>query len=610
MARVLALLARSNDTDRFKKRARRVTSSRMLPPRIAHTALWIAFLGAIGYAWWAGRKPGVETANRFGFTLTEVSHERGIDFVHRPAVFDAQIAHIMTQVAGVGAAVSLCDANGDGWLDFYATQSAEGARNALFVNQKDGTFRDLAGGTGLDDANHPSEGSSMGSIWADVDGDGDQDVFLYKYGYPRLLRNDGGMHFTDVTEAAGLHHWGNSNAATWIDYDRDGKLDLYVANYFREDVDLWHLKTTKIMQSSFEFATNGGHNHLFHNLGGMHFEEVTDTMGCDSTRWTLAVVGADLNGDGWTDLYLANDYGLEELFLNREGKRFELAKGIGLDESSKSGMSVALGDFQSDGHLGVYVTNITAQGYLMEGNNLRVNRLAERGWFQNVAEGQVADCGWSWGSQFGDLNNDGRADLYVVNGFVSGNKERDYWYDMTKLAIGAGELVEDARNWPPMDGRSLSGYERSRVLVNQGKMHFVDAAEAVGARDVLDGRAVALGDLWNRGVLDVVIANQSDRLLVYANKVEPQRHWIQLELVGTKGNTSAIGANATVSFAGGKIVQTVMAGSGFCAQNDLRLHYGLGDADRVLEAEIHWPSGAIQKVTNLRIDATNRIVEP
>src|SRR5262249_4245712 len=153
-----------------------------------------------------------------------------------------------------------------------------------------------------------------------------------------------------------------ANAACWIDYDRDGKLDLYVAGYFREDVDLWHLKTTRIMQSSFEFANNGGHNHPDKNLGGGKFRDVTAETGTGSTRWTLAVAAADLDGDGWQDLYLANDYGPEEFFQNQGGARFVRREDVGLHESSKSGMAVALGDFQDDGRLGVYVTNISKSG--------------------------------------------------------------------------------------------------------------------------------------------------------------------------------------------------------------------------------------------------------
>jgi hypothetical protein len=449
----------------------------------------------------------------------------------------------------------------------------------------------------------------MGSIWADYDNDGRQDCFLYKWGYPQLFHNNGDGTFTDVTETAGLRKWMNANSACWIDYDRDGKLDLYVAGYFREDLDLWHLKSTKIMQESFEFAKNGGHKHLFHNLGNGHFEDVTEKTGADSTRWTLAVVAADLNGDGWPDLYFANDYGPEEYFENVNGERFVQRNGVGLDESSKSGMAVAIGDFENDGRLGTYVTNISKTGYLFQGNNLRINRLAERGWFQNVAEGLVADCGWAWGAQFGDLNDDGRPDLYVVNGFISASKDRDYWYGMSKIAGATGELAEDARQWPPMDDRSLSGFERSRVLVNQGRTRFVDAAEAVGADDLLDGRAVAFADFFHTGALDVVIANQRQPLLLYRNEVDPDRGWIRFALVGTRSNREAIGAEVSLYAGDLRQKQAVLAGSGFCSQNELVLHFGLG-SNSPTKAVVRWPSGTEQELTALRPRETVRVEEP
>lgn len=578
-----------------------------------------AFVGACVYAAWEGRAerraaPAPATQD-FGFRLRECAKERGIDFRHANVALDPKLDNIAVQIAALGAAVSVCDADDDGWADLYATTNAFGAKNALYVNQKDGTFRDAAAEAGLAELNARAVGASMGSLWADADGDGDQDCFLYRYGKLALFRNDGGLSFTDVTKAAGLDRWMNSNGATWIDYDRDGLLDLYVAGYFGEDVDFWDLKTTRIMQESFEFATNGGHNYLFKNLGGLRFADVTRELGADSTRWTLAVVAADLDGDGWQDLYLANDYGPEELLRNDGGKRFVRAEKVGLDESSKSGMSVALGDIQNDGRLAVYVTNISKRGWLFQGNNLRLNRLAPGGGFlQNVAEGVTEDCGWSWGSQFADLNNDGRMDLVVLNGFVSASQERDYWYDMTKLATAQGALAADAANWPPQGDASLSGYERSRVLVNATEgargVRFADAAEAVGMTDLLDGRAVACADFDHAGRLDLVVANQQGPLLFYANQPDPTRHWIQFALEGRGANTDAVGAQVTVHCAGRKTLAAVLAGSGFCSQSELALHFGLGAAANVEQAVVRWPSGREQVLTNPAVDRRHVVQEP
>jgi hypothetical protein len=600
----------------------RSAGSTRIPPALLRVLTHGAFAALLFFSWVSGRRPSEVPqpagAPGYGFRLHDCAEERGVHFRHHNCRLDPKLDNIAVQVAGVGAAVSVVDADGDGWADFYATSSDFGTKNALYLNQRDGTFRDVAESAGLADLNRPGEGASMGSIWADYDNDGRVDVLVYKYGYPQLFHNDGvvdgKLHFTDVTAQAGLRTWINANGATWIDFDRDGLVDLCVAGYFREDVDLWHLTTTKIMQDSFDFATNGGHKHLFHNLGDGRFEDVTQKMGVDSTRWTLAVAAADLNGDGWPDLYLANDYGAEELFINDHGKRF--VPGIKLDESSKSGMAVALGDIDGSGRLSVYVTNISNR-FLMQGDNLRLNRLkGTEGSLVNIAEGVVENCGWAWGAQFGDLNNDGMPDLVVVNGFVSASKDRDYWYAMTKLASGAGKLAEDSANWPAQEDRSLSGYERSRVLVNvttPGGNHpgrFTDAAESVGMTDLYDGRAVCVADLFHRGALDVLVANQEGPLLVYCNDVDRDRHWIQFELTGTKSNRSAIGAQVTVHFDGRETVGAVLAGSGFCSQNELALHFGLGSATRVDRAVIRWPSGAEQTIDAPAIDRRHQVTEP
>ena len=198
------------------------------------------------------------------------------------------------------------------------------------------------------------------------------------------------------------------------------------------------------MHNSFEFATNGGKNLLFHNLGNGKFEDVTDKMGVGSTRWTLAAASADFNGDGWPDIYVANDYGPEELYLNDHGRRFVLTK-AGLESESKSGMSVALGDAFNRGRLDAFVTNISERGYLFQNNNLRLNQMSESERFRNVADGQIADAGWAWGAQFGDLNNDGANELFVANGFISADRQKSYWYAMSKIAGANGRLFEDAK---------------------------------------------------------------------------------------------------------------------------------------------------------------------
>ena len=576
----------------------------------------VPFLAAILLAMRLDRGPGGGTganARQPGFVLRDETAAAGIRFVHRRPTFDPKIAAIEPHVAALGASVSVTDFDGDGWPDLYFTNSRFGEPNALYRNRGDGTFEEVGAAAGLADLNRPGEGVSMGAVWGDVDNDGHEDVLVYRYGHLALFRNVGGGKFEDVSIQAGLRRWVNSNGAIWLDYDRDGLLDLYVTAYFR-DVDLWNLATTRIMHNSFEFATNGGKNLLFRNLGGTHpggtrFEDVTDRMGVGSTRWTLAAASADFDGDGWPDIYLANDYGPEELYLNDRGRRFVLTT-AGLESESKSGMSVTLGDAFNRGRLDAFVTNISERGYLFQNNNLRLNQMPEAGRFRNVAHGQIADAGWAWGAQFGDLDNDGANELFVANGFISGDREKSYWYSMSKIAGANARFFEDAATWPPFGNASLSGYQRSRVYLDRGIAGWEDVAAKVGVTDVYDGRAVALADLSNRGALDVIVANQNQPAVLYRGYPDPANHWIALELVGTRGNRSAIGAEVVLE--AGDLTQRriVDGGSGFASQNDRRLHFGLGAREWVDRVVIHWPSGTRQHLARPPIDRLVTVTEP
>jgi hypothetical protein len=551
----------------------------------------------------------VADAARPAFELRDETARAGIRFVHQNAKLDPRLANVEAHIAALGAGVSVGDFDGDGWQDLYFTNSRVGAPNALYRNRGDGTFEDVAARAGVADLNRHGEGASMGSVWGDIDNDGREDLLVYRYGYLALFRNLDGTRFADVTESMGLRRWINSNGAIFLDYDRDGLLDLYVTAYFRDSVDLWNVTSTRIMHNSFEFATNGGKNRLFRNLGAGRFEDVTDRLGVGSTRWTLAAASADFNGDGWPDIYLANDYGPEELFLNDQGKRFVLTT-AGLESESKSGMSVAVGDVYNRGRLDVFVTNISARGYLFQNNNLRLNELGERSRFTNVADATVADAGWAWGAQFADLNNDGVDELFVANGFISANREKNYWYSMSKIAGAHRRLFEDARSWPAFSDASLSGFERSRVFLNRGVAGWADVAANVGVRDELDGRAVAVADLSNRGAQDVVVANQGQPALLYRGYPDTANHWIAFKLVATRSNRSAIGAEVVVEY-GDRIQRRVVdGGMGFASQNDRRPHFGLGRAERVERVVIHWPSGETQVVRDPLVDQINTIVEP
>jgi len=267
------------------------------------------------------------------------------------------------------------------------------------------------------------------------------------------------------------------------------------------------------MPDSFEYAKNGGRKYLFHNLGGGKFEEVSQKVGIDSHRWALAAVAADLRGTGHPDLFVSNDYGVSELYFN-DGKRFrEVGQQTGVGFAPKSGMNAAFGDIFNRGEYSVYVSNISEDGILIQGNNLWVPKEGTSGdglQFENLARDFGVELGgWSFGAQFGDLNNDGTLDLYLTNGYISLDRNRSYWYDFSKVAGGNSTIIGDAKNWPAFEGRSLSGYQSKKLWLNDGAGKFVDVAQSVGVTDTSDGRAVALADLWNRGVLDAVVANQN-----------------------------------------------------------------------------------------------------
>ncbi|HEV2976005.1 MAG TPA: CRTAC1 family protein [Casimicrobiaceae bacterium] len=552
--------------------------------------------------------------SRYGFFLEEVSHSAGIDFVHHAPTLDHKLDPIMPEVTSMGAAVSIVDFDRDGWPDIYVVDSREGGKNALYHNLRDGTFKDVAEELGVADVNKAGTGVSMGAVWGDYDNDGYEDLLLIKWGRPELYHNDHGHGFTRVTEEAGLPPWINANTAIWFDYDGDGLLDLFIGGYYSEDIDLWHLTTTKIMPDSFEYAKNGGRKYLFHNLGNGKFEEVSEKLGINSRRWALAAGAADLRGTGHPDLFIANDYGVSELYFN-DGTRFrEVGAQTGIGFAPKSGMNVAFGDILNQGRYAVYVSNISEEGILIQGNNLWMPKEGTAGEtlrYENLARDFGVELGgWSFGAQFGDLNNDGNLDLFVTNGYISLDRNRSYWYDFAKVAGGNSSIIGDARNWPAFDGRSLAGYQTKRVWLNDGAGRFTDVAQAVGVTETYDGRSVALADLWNRGVLDVVVANQNGPLLVYKNTVTPENAWIEFELEGSTSNRSAIGTEVTLYWNGQQQIQEVSGGSGFAAQNQRRLHFGLGKNGRVDRVVIRWPSGKVQTIDQPAARRLHKVKEP
>jgi enediyne biosynthesis protein E4 len=557
---------------------------------------------------------------RYGFYLRDHAKEAGLNFTHgSPRDLDKDLKHILPIVASMGASVSVVDFDRDGNLDVYVVTSREGGKNKLFRNLGNGKFRDVAEEMGVADLNRPEDGCCMGAVWGDFDNDGYEDLLVYRWGRVDLYRNDGGKRFVRVSEKAGMPKHVNANSAVWLDYDCDGHLDLFIAGYWPDGVDLWNLKTTKMMPESFEFAKNGGRKYLLRNKGDGTFEDVTEKMGITSTRWTLGVQAADLCGSGYPDIILANDYGVSEFLCNRNGERFEeLGDQTEIGKKPKSGMNVTFGDVFNRGKFCLYVTNISEPGILVQGNWLWVPQHHKPGepprYVDEALQRRVQLGGWSWGAQFGDLNNDGRLDLFLTNGYVSANKKRSYWYDYGLIAGGNAAIISDAKNWPAIGDRSLSGYQKKHLWFNGGGS-LVEAAVPIGVTDRYDGRSVAMADLFNRGVLDVLVANQNGPLLLHKNTVAEGRDWVQFDLEGTKANRSAIGALVRVfwKMKGAERtqeqVQVVSGGNGYASQNMRRLHFGLGEEAKVEKVIIEWPGGAKETLNDVALNKLHKIRE-
>ena len=619
----------------------------------------IGIMGLLLAGGWYALSPGRSATTAHGLRFVECAREAGIDHVHSMCRLSDKLANIMPWLTSVGAAVAVADVDGDGLVDVYLTASGRNDVNRLFRNKGDGTFEDITERAGVGVGN--PEGASMAAVFGDIDNDGDADLYVVMWGTTnRLFENVGGGKFRDITEASGTGFWGYGNGATFVDYDRDGLLDLFVGNYFPETlpdpetgaprrVNLWDPFTTKVMHASFTRATNGGRNVLYRNLGGNRFEDVTEKAGLRFTGWTLAVGAADLDNDGWPDLYVADDFGADELYFNTGAQetppRFVPFVGQegrpAVGDDWWKGMNVDFGDVDGNGFLDIYVTNILAPRYKTdEGNMLWLNlpdaRAQHGRRFVNVGKTTgTHDGGWGWGAKFADFNNDGRLDILEANGFVTGpNPETTYWYDLQEMVTQLKNATADAADWPVMGNRDLSGYERNRLWLqlppDHGELRFAEVAEQAGVRDLFNGRGVAILDADNDGDADIVIANQGKpatfyRNLLYDGARSEGVRWLGLDLVGDPrglagpnglrkaSSADAVGARAVLRCGGVAEVREVQGGTGFAAQSDRRLLFGLGACGDPESIRIDWPSGKTSTIGAERlremIDRMTRVEE-
>ncbi len=601
----------------------------------------MAVLLAAGSFWL--RPPG-EAVPELDLRFTEVAGPAGCRNQHTMVRLSDRFANIMPWLSSVGAAVAAGDFDGDGLADLYVTNSGPGSANRLFRNLGGGAFTDVALDAGVA---HPG-GASMHAVWGDIDNDGDLDLYVVKWAAENTLyENQGGGIFADVTARAGVGWWGYGNGATFLDYDRDGRLDLLVGNYFAAEVrdpatgemvrnDLWHPVTTRVMHETFTRAANGGRNVLYRNRGDGTFADVTGEVGLHHTGWTLAVGSADLNNDGWPDLYLANDFGPDEVYLStgatEDPPRFRALidpgghPGIGADWWK--GMNVDFGDIDGDGYFDIYVTNILAHRYKTdEGNMLWLNRPdpaapGGRG-FKNVGpETGTDDGGWGWGAVFADLDLDGLLDIFEVNGFVTGDPDHTYWYQLQEMVTQTKNQAADATAWPPMGDRDLSGHERSRLFLQRPARagattselpRFVEVAGRTGIDDLWNGRGIAVFDLENDGDLDLYVANQGGPSCLYRNEIRGAAgtgpHWLGLLLAGRPdrarevagrrlaSTAEAVGARVELTANGRLMVRDVPGGRCFAGQSDRRLVFGLGRAPALERLVITWPSGRVESAS-------------
>lgn len=553
-----------------------------------------------------------------GTPFRDVTLRAGIRHIHHRPVLDHRLDNIMPWVASVGAAAAAADFNRDGWVDLFVTESAKGRSNLLYRNNGDGTFTDVAQAAGVARWND-DRGTAMDAVWGDYDNDGWPDLYIVRWGEDVLLRNNTDGTFSDVTarlfrrrDGSPGMPWANGCAGLWLDYNLDGRLDLYVGNYFKE-VDLWHLNDTRIMHDDFENARNAGRNFLFRQNRDGSFTEVAPDLGVDDCGWTLAVGSGDLNNDGLPDLYVANDFGPDKLYLNGGRGSFVNVSDSAIGRDTKKGMNVDMGDVDDDGWLDIFISNITTSEYLQEGNMLWRNNgvdseSGETTFTDLSLEAGVYDGGWGWCGKFFDADNDGDLDLYAVNGFITAG-EGSYWYDLASWTV-LGQDASDAANWPAIGDRSFSGREKNRFWRNDGGLSFTQRADEMGLGIERDGRGIVYFDYDNDGDLDIYVANQNQPGNLFENRMPGRRHWLEVQLEADPAagcNRDAIGARVTVATANGKQIRERDGGNGYCGQSDPRLHFGLGREMSIQLLEVRWPDGGIQYFENVPVDSLLRI---
>jgi len=534
-------------------------------------------------------------ANPYGVQFRDVTRAAGIHFHHERAA-SANKLYYETMGAGVG----LLDYNQDGYLDVFFVNSgytpffhAQPPQPALYRNNGDGTFTDVTAASGI----HADGTFFMGVAVGDYDNDGYPDTYMTGYRHSVLLHNNGDGTFTDVTAKAGVGDDGNwGTAAGWFDYDHDGKLDLLVTNYVAFDADhpvLCGDNRPGYRAYCHPDSFHGESMRLYHNNGDGTFTDVTEKAGLvNNDGKSLAVVLADLNNDGWTDIFIANDTQRNFLYYNNGDGTFRDAtyqSGAGFSEEGKpeAGMSADAADLTGDGRMDLYVSHL----------DFELNRLYRNkgdGTFNDdtIASGlgQTNILDSSFGARFFDWDNDGWRDLLVTN----------------------GHILDNIKLYHP----EVSYEEPRRLYRNVGGGKFVDATMTQGAdfRASRVGRGLAVGDFDNNGRLGFVVNNNGEDAQLFRNEgataaAARRNHWLGVHLVGTKSNRDGIGARLKLTAGDFVSYDQAKGGMSYCSAQDPRIYFGLGQRGRVDSIEISWPSGVKDVVRGLAADRIVTLVE-
>lgn len=532
-------------------------------------------------------------------SFSDVSHQAGIDFKH----FYGQRTTQLPEDMGSGAAwidydqdgyEDLLVVNEVGPLNMSAAQIEHSpARCRLYHNNGDGTFTDVTLKAGI-----RFKGWGMGIAVGDVDNDGYPDVFITAYGKNVFYHNNGNGTFTDETQKAGLGgKKGFWTGASWGDYDRDGYLDLYVCGYVKyaplEGSSISKRNNNEEPAGINPLTFPAERNLLYHNNKNGTFTEVATQAGvADPHGRSLSASWCDYNNDGWPDLYVANDVSDNCLFLNQGNGTFMEVSHLAHISDYRSAMGLAVGDWNHDGKMDVFVTHWLAEengfyinkSHTKSGNSSELQPLKFEDEADKYGLGQLSLDYVGWGTSFFDYDNDGRLDLMVVNGSTN-QEERDpqklvpmknllFWNEGTEKGFG--------------DVSSVSG-------------------EAISYSNV--GRGAAFADYNNDGNVDVFIVNNGGQGVLLRNDGGTLNHWIEIKLLGTKSNRSAIGAKLRIETNSWSQYLEVNDQSSYLSQNSLIQHFGLGKAKEVNRLVIDWPSGIHQVFQHIPADQRIEITE-